>query len=153
MTLKTTLWNSWYISQGPVTKHHWFREWLVTWTAPSQYLSQCWNIVNCTLRNKLQRNLNQNSCIFIEENAFENVVWKMADMLSWPQCVDTSLEWRIRWEVNELLYWLAEASAYYFLIRHKSSRHGGFGSMLWTIAMLMVARISNKIILFSKHII
>ena len=27
---------------------------LVTWTVPSHYLNQCWNIINWTLRNKLQ---------------------------------------------------------------------------------------------------
>ena len=37
--------------------------------------------------NKLQWNVNRNSCIFIQENAFENVVWKMAAILSRPQCV------------------------------------------------------------------
>ena len=40
------------------------------------------------LKNKFQWNLNHNSCIFIEENAFENVVWKMAAILSRPQCVE-----------------------------------------------------------------
>ena len=34
--------------------------------------------VDSTLRNKLQWNFNLNSIIFIEENAFENVLWKMA---------------------------------------------------------------------------
>ena len=29
--------------------HHWFRQWLVAWSAPSHYLHQCWNIVNWTL--------------------------------------------------------------------------------------------------------
>ena len=56
-------------------------------TAPSHYLNQWWNIVNWTLRNKLQWNLNRNSNIFIQENASENVIWKMAAMLSRPQCV------------------------------------------------------------------
>ena len=32
--------------------------------------------------------MNQNSYIFIQENAFENIVWKMAAMLSRPQCVN-----------------------------------------------------------------
>ena len=50
-------------------------------------LNQCWNIVNWTLGNKFQWNLNKNSNIFIQENAFENVVWKMAAILSRPQCV------------------------------------------------------------------
>ena len=63
-----------YMHQG--TNHHWFRQWLVTWPAPSHYLNQCWNIVNWTLKNKPQWNLNGNSYIFIE-----NVVWKMAAIL------------------------------------------------------------------------
>ena len=37
-----------------------------------------WIIVNLTHGNKLQWNLNRNPYIFIQENAFENVVWKMA---------------------------------------------------------------------------
>ena len=68
--------------------HHWFRYWLVAWTAQSHYLNQCLNIINCTLRNKRQWNLNQNWYIFIQENGFENVVWKMAAILSRPQCVN-----------------------------------------------------------------
>ena len=48
--------------------HHWFRQWLVAWPAPSHYLNQCWNIVNLTPRDKLQWNFNRNSR---------------------PQCVDT----------------------------------------------------------------
>ena len=35
--------------------------------------------------NKLQWNLNRNSYIFIQENAFENVVWKRAGILFRPQ--------------------------------------------------------------------
>ena len=58
----------------------------VTRSVPSHYLNQCWNIVNWTLRNKLQWNLNRNSYISIQENAFK-IVWKMAIILSRPQCV------------------------------------------------------------------
>ena len=54
---------------------------------PSNYLNQCWIIVNWTHGNKPQWKLNQNLYIFIQENAFENVVWKMALILSQPQCV------------------------------------------------------------------
>ena len=68
--------------------HHWFRQWLVTWSALSHYLNHCWNITNSNLRNKLQWNLKRNSCIFLNENAFENVVCEMAAILSWPQCVN-----------------------------------------------------------------
>ena len=35
--------------------------------------------------------LNQNSNIFIHENTFENVIWKMAAILPRPQCVKNSL--------------------------------------------------------------
>ena len=52
-----------------------------------QAIIQCWNIFNWTLGNKLQWNLNQNSYIFIQENALENVVWKMVAILPRPQCV------------------------------------------------------------------
>ena len=48
---------------------------------------KCWNIVNWTLRNKLQWNFNRNTYIFIKENASENVIWKMVAILSRPQCV------------------------------------------------------------------
>ena len=39
---------------------HWFRYWLVFCLAPSHHLNQHWRIINWTLRNKLQWNLNQN---------------------------------------------------------------------------------------------
>ena len=52
------------------------------------YLNQCWNIVNWTLRNKLQWKFNRNSNIFIHENAIERVVCKIAAILSRPQCVN-----------------------------------------------------------------
>ena len=42
-----------------------------------------WNIGN-----KFQWNFNLNSNIFIQENAFDNVVWKMVAILSRPQCVN-----------------------------------------------------------------
>ena len=63
----------------------------MVWSVPSHYLNQCWNVVDLTLRNKLQWNINQNSYIFIQEIAFENVVWKIAAILSRPQCVNIEL--------------------------------------------------------------
>ena len=44
---------------------------LVAWWAPSHYLNQCWNIVNWTLRNKLQWNLNRNSYISFKKMHFK----------------------------------------------------------------------------------
>ena len=61
------------------------------WSAPSHYLNQCWHIVNWTIGNKLQWNLNRNSHIFTQEKAFENVVWKMEAILSRLQCVNSDL--------------------------------------------------------------
>ena len=48
----------------------------VAWLALSHYLNQCWNIINLTLRNKLQWNVNRNSYIFSQENTFENAILK-----------------------------------------------------------------------------
>ena len=47
------------------------------------------NIVNWTLGNKLQRNFNRNSNIFIEENTYENFVCGMLFISSRPQCVNS----------------------------------------------------------------
>ena len=55
--------------------------------APSHYINQCWNIVILNIKNKLRWNLQWNSYIFIQENAFENGVCEMATVLSQPQCV------------------------------------------------------------------
>ena len=59
--------------------HHWFRSWLLAWQAPSHDLNQYWNIVNWTICNKLQWNLYRNLHVFIQENAFENVIWEIND--------------------------------------------------------------------------
>ena len=51
----------------------------------TEYNSYC-----LLLRSNQQLNsvkLYRNSYIFIQENAFENVTWKMAAILSRPQCV------------------------------------------------------------------
>ena len=60
---------------------HWFRQWLVAYSAPSHYLNQCWVIVNWTLRNKLQWIFNQNTKPFIHENASEYIVCEIAAIL------------------------------------------------------------------------
>ena len=64
----------------------------------SHYLNQCWNIVNWTLRNKLQWNLSRNSNIFFQKNALENVVCVIASISSRPQWVNNT--WCVR-----LVYW------------------------------------------------
>ena len=61
---------------------HWFRKWLVAYSALSHYLNQCWGIVNWTLTNKLHWKFNQNTKLFIHENASENSVCEKAAILS-----------------------------------------------------------------------
>ena len=69
------------------------QHWLVVYSAPSQYLNQCWVIVNWTLGNKLQWDCNQNTKIFIHKNASEYIVCEIAIILSRRKWVnDTSNE-------------------------------------------------------------
>ena len=56
---------------------HWFRLWLVGCPAPSHYLNKWWNIVNWTLRNKLQWSLIEIHSLF-QEKALYYVVCEMA---------------------------------------------------------------------------
>ena len=60
---------------------HWFRWWLVAYTAPSHYLNQCCVIVNWILSNTLQWKFHQNTKPFIHKNAPEHIVCKMAAIL------------------------------------------------------------------------
>ena len=71
-----------YHSRAPELNHHWFRWWLVACSAPSHHLNQCWIIINWAHRNKLQWNLNQNTQLFIHENASENILCEMVAVLS-----------------------------------------------------------------------
>ena len=57
----------------------------------SNYLNQCLNIVNGALGNKLQTNHSRNLHIFVQDNVFENVVRKLAAILSRPQYVKPEL--------------------------------------------------------------
>ena len=45
--------------------------------------------------------LNQNSYIFIHENSFENVVWKMATIFSRPQCVKRLVLYIYRYNMKQ----------------------------------------------------
>ena len=49
---------------------------------------RCWDVVNWTLKNKLQWNFSRSYDIFIQENVFEAIVCEMAAILSRPQCVN-----------------------------------------------------------------
>ena len=76
-----------YLPLGPhicvgESGQHWFRKWLVAYSAPNHHLNQRWVIGNWAIRNKLQWNFNQNTKLFINENASENIVCEMAAILS-----------------------------------------------------------------------
>ena len=62
--------------------HYWFRQWLVVCLVPCYHLNPGRLIVNSvTARNTFLRNANQNSSIFTQKNALENVVYKLATIL------------------------------------------------------------------------
>ena len=48
----------------------------VAYSAPSHYLNQIWFIVNWTIRDKIKWKFCENSNIFTDEYAFENVICK-----------------------------------------------------------------------------
>ena len=63
-----------------------------------------WDIVNGTIRNKLQWNFDRN--IIIQENTFENVVWKISAILSRPQYVNKTDGYQGSALLNTLMKWL-----------------------------------------------
>ena len=50
-------------------------------------LNQCWHIVNCTLKNKHQWNLDRHTKFFIQEKLIKNVVGKSVVFLHRPKVV------------------------------------------------------------------
>ena len=72
---------------------HWFRWWLVAYSAPSHYLNQCLDIVNCTFRNKIQWNFNRNI-----KFSFTKMHLKISSAIWWPFCPGggdlTSVVWQ-----------------------------------------------------------
>ena len=58
----------------------------MAWSAPSHYLNQCWNIVNWTIRNKLQWNINQNSNIFIKKCVWKCRLWNGSHFVLASMC-------------------------------------------------------------------
>ena len=58
---------------------------LVTCSVSSHQMNQRWFIVNSTLRNTFQWNMNETIEIFLPGNAFENVIWKIVAIFFRPQ--------------------------------------------------------------------
>ena len=57
--------------------------------ATSNYLNQCYNIINWSLMDTLHSNRERNSHILIQENSVQNVVWKLVAILFRYQCDNT----------------------------------------------------------------
>ena len=57
-----------YINSLRQSDTYMLRQWLLAWSSSCYYLNQCWNIVNWTLRIKLQWNFNRNPCMFFSGN-------------------------------------------------------------------------------------
>ena len=68
---------------------HWTLILVMAWClmAPIHYLQQCWLIKNQITSNIFQYNFYQNSNIFIQRNAIENVTWQISTILMRSQCV------------------------------------------------------------------
>ena len=69
--------------------HQWIESVLAQIMSWGTNLNQSWVIINWILGNKLQWNFNQNTKLFIDKSASENIVCKMASTLSRPQCVNS----------------------------------------------------------------
>ena len=92
----------------------------------SYYLNQYWVIVIWTLRNKLQWSCNQNTKIFVHENASENIACEMAAILSKGKCVKWWENMLLRAFMNSYLY------GYCLIWRHLSDQHHRHG-VTWSI--------------------
>ena len=73
-----------------VTRPQWVKQIKI-----SHYLKQYWHIIDWTLRNKIQWNLNQNTVIFFQENRSEKIVCKLATILTRPQCAELQKYFRL----------------------------------------------------------
>ena len=95
----------------------------IIWTNPG--ISLVW-----PLGKKLQWNLNRNAYIFILENALENVVRKMAAILSRPQCVST-----VATGSEIVIAKVAEQVVWFWIKRLSAYRHTKPSNRLTNIAI------------------
>ena len=84
-----------------LVRHHWFRQWIVTCSAPYHCLNQWWSIVNWTLMEKISEILIKYKCHTRKFHS-ENIVCKMAAFLSRPQCFMNGLSWALNDEFEGL---------------------------------------------------
>ena len=105
-----------------------------TWVMVNTGLSPGWcqaiiwtkNIANYiqSLGEKLQSSLYRNWYIFIQENAFENVVWKMGAILCWPQYVNRF--WKAPYNhfvITNFLNFLCKVACYKYELKNPHFWH------------------------------
>ena len=92
--------------------------WLVVRQATKDAKHYLWNNA---VRNKLQWNFNRNTKLFIHENASENIVCKIAVILSRGRWVNNGL-----WKPGVMTW--KHFLHYYPFVWGKSTSHGGFPS-------------------------
>ena len=89
-----------HICVSELTNHHWFRQWLVAWPAPSHYLNQCWNIVNWTIGNKFQWNINRNDTF-----SFKKIHLKMLPGKWRPFCLGLNVLTNTKISAQPMSWW------------------------------------------------
>ena len=125
-----------------VNCHHWFRYGLLPGQgqATSHCRNQYWNIVNWTLRNKIQWNLNRNSYIFIKKMHLKisSAKWR-------PFCLSLNvLTWEFRSSRCHFTHWgLSEPNNLLLRTFQMFSWMKIFIQEQWTI-FLMVQLRTNK---------
>ena len=74
---------------------HWGRLTLIWDSSLTTIDYQCWIVVNWTIGNKFKWNPNRKLHIFVQKNAFENVVMELAAILPRPRCVNCGYQWDV----------------------------------------------------------
>ena len=104
----------------------------MAWSAPSHYLNQCWNIVNLTLRNKLQWNFNRYSYIFIQENIFQNI-WEMSATIF--MLIDLSRGLSQQPSLSRIRAWVSSYILQFSMACNNSSIHKSFDGGLFKTSL------------------
>ena len=91
MQTSITILTQWSLVQWSESLYHWFSELLVSRSAPSHKLNQCWFVVNWTLKNDSWRHFNRNTKLPFRQNAFENATSIISTKWFKIWCVDTCL--------------------------------------------------------------
>ena len=90
---------------------------LVADSAPSHFLNQCWIFVNWALRNKLQWNSIQITEVFINKNAFENILYEMVAILSRGRWVKAWMSHYIPHQTKDIITYTCHNLSWTMLVK------------------------------------